>query len=163
MIIRLQPAQLFLFSLDLFNRFFSADWFCERKKRKYSLQRYLHEIRSYWCLISLHGESYMVTELIELFHICVRNGSHLLWELWESCWLAFIPHPHWISGNKPLPDQKRNKRGELCHALSSLVGFRRCRQTGCLLIRIYAFCLFIPINHSWVYVDDHESKTGVEL
>ena len=107
------------------------------------------------------------------FHICARekwqpSSLSLTILMQYSNWSAFIPHPHWIYGDTAhgchrAARPKEKWPEELCHPPSTLGGCRHCRHTGCLLIKIYAVCLYISINYFWVHVVDHESKAGVDL
>lgn len=81
-----------------------------------------------------------------------------------SNWSAVILHPHWIYGDTAhgchrAAWAKEKWPEELSHPPSTVGGSRRRHRTGCLLIKIYAVCLYISINHFWVHVNDHESQT----
>lgn len=81
-----------------------------------------------------------------------RHGSHLLWGLTAlmpySNWSACIPHPPWIHGHRAhgchrAARPKEKWPEELCHPPSAPGESRRRRHTRCLLINIYAICLYI--------------------
>lgn len=123
--------------------------------------------------ILLQGKRQMAAVLSQYFHICAReawqpSSLSLAILMQYPNWSAFIPHPHWIYGDRAhvchrAARPKEKWPEERCHPPSTLGGSRRRHHTGCLLIKIYTVCLYISINHFWVHVDDHESKTGVDL